>query len=187
MLSLSDLLTFSIRAVVMLLVLSVLWVNVAGPYNELLVSAAGHFLPSEISLRALGSHLVYDHPYLAESASVRGYAMHYGAILMAVLVLAAVGIGLVSRVAWLLATAVGFILLHLAGVAVLAWGFAWAAGRPDDQAAGTMVLALFAVFWGLAPAIFGGAWCFLYWRPQARTAARSRLKERLSQATGDQS
>ena len=186
MLSLASLLTFSLRALIVLLVLSVLWVNVAGPYNEVLVAAAGPLLPSEVSLRALGAELIYDHPQLAESASVRGYAMHYGAILMAVLVLAAVGIGLVARVGWLLASAAGFFLLHIAGVVVMAWGIDWAATRPGSDMPGTLVLALFAAFWGLVPAVAGGAWCILYWRPRVGTAAPPHSDRQPSPVPADQ-
>ena len=86
---------------------------------------------------------------------------------MAVLVLAAVGIGVTARVGWLLGMGVGAFLLHAIGVALLARGVGWTLIDPSAEGSGTLVFGLFAVFWGLVPALIGGAWCFMYWLPRA--------------------
>ena len=89
-------LTFLFRALVLLIAVSILWVNVAEQYNEVLVSLADRLLPKEISTKALGS-----------SVSIDGLALHYGLILLVVLVLASVGLGVVSRAKWLLILGAG--------------------------------------------------------------------------------
>ena len=173
MLGTSRLLTFLFRALVLLLVISVLWVNVSQQYSEALVTVARPLLPADLTVRVLGAHLIYDHPSLGEPVSIRAYALQYGIVLMAVLVLAAVGIGFLSRAGWLLATALVFFVLHVTGAAVLARGILWAAGHPESETPARLVLALFAVFWGLVPAVFGGAWCLKYWLPRLTKTAPS--------------
>ena len=167
MLGTARLLTFSLRALVLLLLISILWISVAERYNQALVAVAQALLPDAYSLKALGSHILIDHRELAAPVSVEGLTLHFGLVLLAVLVLAAVGIGVVARVGWLLAMGSGVFLLHIIGVTLLAWGVAWAAGDTSSGGSDTLVFSLFAVFWGLLPAVFGGAWCFMYWLPRA--------------------
>ena len=149
-------LTFLFRALVLLIAVSILWVNVAEQYNEVLVSLADRLLPKEISTKALGS-----------SVSIDGLALHYGLILLVVLVLASVGLGVVSRAKWLLILGAGSLALHVVGVALLGRGLAWAASARSPEGAGEIVYSLFAVFWGLLPAVIGGLWCYMYWVPRA--------------------
>jgi len=58
-------------------------------------------------------------------------------------------------------------LLHVAGVALLARGVLWAASGGSPEGSGELVLRLFAIFWGLLPALTGGAWAYFYWLPRA--------------------
>lgn len=160
------LLTFAFRALVLLLIVSILWVGVAGRYNEVLVKAVGPFLPADVSVRALGTHLRIEEPGLAASVSLDGFTLHYGLILMVVLVLAAVGISVVSRMGWLLAMVAGAFALHILGVALLARGVVWAAGSASPEESGRLVFSLFAVSWGLLPAAIGGLWCLFQWKPR---------------------
>jgi hypothetical protein len=160
------LLTFAFRALILLLIVSILWVGVAGRYNEALVYLARPLLPAEVSIDALGTHLRIEEPGLAAPVSLDGFTLHYGLILMVVLVLAAVGISIASRVGWLLAMVAGAFALHILGVALMARGVVWAAGSASPEASGRLVFSLFAVAWGLLPAIAGGLWCYLYWMPR---------------------
>ena len=165
MLGTPRLLTFAFRALVLVLLISMLWIGVAARYNEALVSLAGVLLPDGLSVKALGSHIVIEETG-ARPVSIDGLTLHYGLVLMAVLVLAAVGIGLVPRIGWLVAMCAGAFLMHVVGVALLARGVAWASGPASPEDSGRLVFSLFAAFWGLLPALIGGAWCYLYWIPR---------------------
>ena len=167
MLGTARLLTFLFRALVLLIAVSILWVNVAEQYNGVLVSLADRLLPDEISVRALGSHLVFRELELGSSVSIDGLTLHYGLILLVVLVLASVGLGVISRAKWLLILGAGSLALHVVGVALLGRGLAWAASARSPEGAGEIVYSLFAVFWGLLPAVIGGLWCYMYWIPRA--------------------
>ena len=159
MLGTPRLLTFAFRALVLVLLISMLWIGVAARYNEALVSLAGVLLPDGLSVKALGSHIVIEETG-ARPVSIDGLTLHYGLVLMAVLVLAAVGIGLVPRIGWLVAMCAGAFLMHVVGVALLARGVAWASGPASPEDSGRLVFSLFAAFWGLLPALIGGAWCY---------------------------
>ena len=172
MLGTARLLSFAFRALVLLLLIPMLWISVAERYNSALVALAGVLLPEELSLRALGSHILIDGPGLASPLSVDGLTLHYGLVLLAVLVLAAVGIGIVARVGWLIGMVAGAFALHVIGVALLARGLAWASAGPPSEGPGTLVFSLFAVFWGLLPAAVGAVWCFKYWLPRVVDAPR---------------
>jgi hypothetical protein len=97
---------------------------------------------------------------------VDGFTLHYGLILITVLILASVGLGLLPRIGWLLAFGAGGFLLHVVGVAMLARGVAWASTDSSAEDSVSLVLRLFAIFWGLLPALAGGAWAVLYWLPR---------------------
>jgi len=165
------LLSFSFRALVLLILLPLVWITVADRYNQALVALARLVLPTDISVSAVGSHLLIDHSRITPSVSIEGYTLHYGLILLAVLVLAAVGIGVVPRIVWLLGLAAGAFLTHVIGLVLLAQGVVWASGSASVESSGTMVFSLFAVFWGLLPPVVGGAWCFMYWLPRTRDVA----------------
>ena len=62
MLSLASLLTFSLRALIVLLVLSVLWVNVAGPYNHRFFPPRSLLGPSGRRLSTIIPNLQSRHP-----------------------------------------------------------------------------------------------------------------------------
>ena len=166
MLETGRLLTFSFRALVLVLLLPVVWLTVAARYNEALVGLARALVPDGLSLTAVGNHILIDHHRLASPVSIDAFTLHYGLLLLAVLVLAAVGIGVVPRVGWLLGMGLGAFVVHVIGVALLARGVAWALGGTSVQDPSSVVLSVFAVLWGLLPAIAGGAWCFAYWLPR---------------------
>ena len=173
MLGTPRLLTFALRAIVLIVLISILWVSVARPYDEALVFLAQPLVPDSISMKALGSHIIIDDSRLSFPLSIDGLTLHFGLILMAALVLAAVGIGIAPRLGWLTAMGVGAFLLHVIGVALIARGLTWAsvADSPDDSR--RLVLSAFAVFWGLIPALIGGLWCFAYWLPRVSNASQN--------------
>ena len=167
MLGRSRLIIFAARALVLLVLLSILWINVASPYNDALATAAGWLMTDDLSVRALGSHLSFEHPNIPPDLTIDGLTLHFGLVLMGVLVLAAVGVGPVARVGWLLALGTGAFVVHVVGVALLGLGLAWAGDEAAPEFSGRLVFSLFAVFWGLIPAVVGGVWCFAYWLPRA--------------------
>ena len=174
MLGTARLLTFAFRALVLLFPVSVLWIGVAEQYNRAMVSLADPLLPAGVSATTVGAHVIFADSALAVPVSVDGFTMHYGLILMVVLVLASVGIGVASRMSWLLALVAGAFVMHVVGLALLGQGLAWAAGADSPEGSGRLVFSLFAVFWGLLPAVIGGLWCFLYWSPRASGGVRAR-------------
>ena len=149
-----------------------LWLTVADRYNEALVALAGTLLPGDLLLNAVGSHILIEHARSSSPISIDGFTLHYGLILLATLVLAAVGIGFVARMGWLLGMGAGVFLIHVIGVALLARGVGWAAAGGSAESSGTLVFSLFVVFWGLTPAAIGAAWCFMYWLPRASVQPR---------------
>ena len=166
MLGSARLLTFALRAVVLILLISILWIGLAHRYNEALVSPANTLLPEGVSVQVAGTHLIFEGPGLVPAVSIDGLTLHFGLILTAVLVLAAVGLGIGPRLAWLLGLGAVAYLINVLGVVLLARGLVWAAGTESPGESGKIVFSLFAVFWGLIPAVIGGLWCFLYWIPK---------------------
>lgn len=141
MLGTSRLLTFAFRALVLLLLIPILWRGVAERYNEALVAVAGVLLPDGLSLDALGSHILIEDVRLAKPVSIEGFTLHYGLVLLAVLVLAAVGVSTTARVGWLVGMGLGVFVLHTIGVALLARGVAWASVSDSSESSGDLVSA----------------------------------------------
>lgn len=171
MLGTPRLLTFAFRALVLVPLISILWLGVAEGYNEALVSAAQPLFPGEVSARAVGTHIIVQEADLTSLVSVNGFTLHFGLILMAALVLAAVGIGVLPRLGWLLVLGAGTFPIHVVGVALLAHGVVWASGASSPDESERLVFSMFAVFWGLIPAVIGGVWCLKYWLPRASRKA----------------
>ena len=167
MLGTSSILTFAFRAAVLLLLAPLAWITVAARYNELLVEVTGRLL-ADAALEAVGRHILVTVDGRPAPLAVDGFTLHYGMLLLAVLVLAAVRIGAAARAGWLVALGAGSVALHVLGLAALAQGLAWSA---SDGGSDGVAFRLFAAFWGLLPAAIGGAWCLLYWLPRASRPA----------------
>ena len=167
MLGTSSILTFAFRAAVLLLLAPLAWIALAARYNELLVGLAG-LLSAGAPLEAAGRHILVTVDGRPAPLAVDGFTLHYGTLLLAVLVLAAVRIGAAVRVGWLVALGAGSVALHALGLAALAQGLAWSASSGASE--GT-VFRLFAASWALLPAAVGCAWCLLYWLPSASRPA----------------
>ena len=78
--------------------------------------------------------------------SLDGFTLHYGLILLTVLVLAAVGVEVLPRIAWLAGLLATTFALHIVGVTLLARGIAWASEGGGAADSGTFVYSSFAVF-----------------------------------------
>ncbi len=174
MLGTPKLLTFAFRALVLLLFV-ILWLGVAREYNQALARLAGRMLPDNAVVWELGVEIVYESPVFSDKVAIDGLTLHFGLILLAVLVLAAVGIGLLPRLAWLVGMMSGAFVVHVGVVAILGRGLIWAAQTDSPESSTRFVLSLFAVFWGLVPPAVGGIWCFTYWLPRLRETGRQRL------------
>ena len=167
MLGKPDILTFAFRAAVLLLLAPLAWIAIAARYNELLVDLAG-LLPTGARLEAAGRHILVTVDGRPAPLAVDGFVLHYGTLLLAVLVLAAVRIGAAARVGWLVALGAGSVALQALGLAALALGLAWSAAGGASEG---VSFRLFAASWGLLPAAVGCAWCLLYWLPRASRPA----------------
>jgi hypothetical protein len=162
------LLTFCFRALVLLLLVAMLWIGLAEPYNKALVAVARPVAPDGVAMRALGTDIMLEHPLFAQPVSVRGLTLHFGLVLMVVLVLAAVDVRPLARVGWLVTFVAGLFVAHTVAVMLLPYGYVWAARGDSPPWAGTLVSSLYAVYWGLLPALAAGAWCLWYWLPRVR-------------------
>ena len=154
-----------------------LWLTIARPYNEALVALSHNLLPDGVTLSVLGTHILIDYTPAAPPFSLDGLTLHSGLVLMTVLILAAVGVGLLPRIGWLLVFfAAGFV-LHVVGVTLLARGVAWASSNGSAEESAAVVLRLFAIFLGLLPALVGGAWGEVraWRRPRLTSTPRPRM------------
>ena len=185
MLGPTRLLTFALRAAVLILAISILWIGLAHRYNEALVSPANALLPGDISAKVAGTHLIFEGPGLVPAVSIDGLTLHFGLILTVVLVLAAVGLSIGPRLASLVGLGAVAYLINVLGVVLLARGLVWAAGTASPGESGRVVFSLFAVFWGLIPAVIGGLWCFTYWKP--RVTAGTHREDSSAVGTGEPS
>lgn len=171
MLGHARLLTFCFRALVLLLLIAMVWIGLAEPYNEALVAVARPAAPDGVAMRAIGTDILLEHELFAQPVSVRGLTLHYGLVLMVVLVLAAVDVWPLSRVGWLVTFLAGLFVTHAVAVMLLPHGYVWAARGDSPSWAGTLVSSLYTVYWGLLPALAAGAWCLWYWLPRVRRSA----------------
>ena len=177
MLGTGRLLTFTFRALVLLLLVPLVWITVADDYNDAIAAPVRVLLPGDLTVNAVGRHILIQEPGRGAPVSIDGFTLHYGLILLVVLVLAAVGIGFLPRIAWLLGLAAGTYLTHVVGLALLSLGVSWASTTASVGDPGGFVYSSFAVFWGLLPPIIGGAWAVWYWLPRLSKTAGSAVPD----------
>ena len=163
-----SLLTFAVRALLVLVAVSLVWVALAGPYNRLLVGVTSPVAPDSMTIRVFDSDLLFLQPGSAPPVTLRGLTLHWGLVLVTTLVLAATGLSVKGRLVSLAALLAAVFLTHLVAVALLPRGYAWVAGPGSPSWSGTLVEGLYAVYWGLGPALIAGVWALRYWRPTAR-------------------
>lgn len=172
MLNTSRLLTFAIRGLVVLLILSGLWLLVMPAYNRLLASVASAFVPDGHSVKAFGSQFLLQWPGGASPITVDALTLEWGLILLSVLVLSAVGIGLGQRLRWLTIFLALSLLTQFSGLVFMGYAMGWASGTDASEFTVKLTFGTFAVLTGLLPAIVGGAWCFAVWLPEANRTRR---------------
>ena len=166
MLPSGKLLSFAFRALILVMLVPLLWLTVAERYNTALVALAKNLVGDTPTLSVLGTQILIEYNIAALPFSLDSLTLHSGLVLLSVLVLASVGVGILPRIGWLIAFAAGAYLLHVAGLALLTRGIVWASSGDDVDESARLVLKLFAIFWGLIPALVGGAWAFGYWLPR---------------------
>lgn len=169
----SRLLTFALRAVVVLLAFALLWSAVLVHYNRLLVFAASRLLPGQLSARVLGQSIVFEQGNVP-MLSIDALTLHFGLILFVVVVLSAVGLGTARRLVWLAASAGAILPLHIGALIALAHGLVWASQSVRPEQAEAVVFGVFAVFWGLFPLAAVGCWVVFAWLPHAAESGRIR-------------
>ena len=167
MLSTSRLLTFAIRGLVLLLILSGLWLLVMPVYNRFLASVASAFVPSGHSVKAIGPHILLQWPGGTSPITVDALTLEWGLILLSVLVLSAVGIGLTQRLRWLAIFLALSLVTQISGLVFLSYAMGWSSGTDSAEFLGRTTFGAFAVLTGLLPAIVGGVWCFAVWLSKA--------------------
>ncbi len=160
------LLSFAFRALVLVMLIPLLWLTVAERYNTALVAVAKNLVGDAPSLSVLGTRIMIEYSPAALPFSLDSLTLHSGLILLSVLVLASVGVDILPRIGWLFTFIAGAYILHVAGLALLTRGIVWSSGGADVEESTRLVLKLFAIFWGLIPALAGGAWAFGYWLPR---------------------
>ncbi|MBI4234092.1 MAG: hypothetical protein HY686_06590 [Chloroflexi bacterium] len=170
-----SLLRATLLALVVLLALAILWPRVAPRYDALLLVLAGPFRPAEVVLLNWGSHIGFISRRAEYGIAMPGYALHYGMLLLAALVVATPTLGVATRLAWLGGLVVGFTFLHAATVASMAWMLMWVLEGQHSPAvdSGTALWVGFSLWWMLLPALIAGAWCWRTWYPGIRRARLS--------------
>ena len=166
MLHSGKLLSFAFRALILVMLVPLLWLTVAERYNTALVAVATHLVGDSTPLSVLGTRILIEYSPAALPFSLDSFTLHSGLVLLSVLVLASVGVDILPRIGWLIVFIVGSYILHVAGLALFTRGIVWASSGGDVEASTRLVLKLFAIFWGLLPALAGGAWAFGYWLPR---------------------
>ena len=166
MLHSGKLLSFAFRALVLVILIPLLWLTVAEKYNTALVALAKYLDGDTPSLSVLGTRILIEYNPAALPFSLDSLTLHSGLVLLSGLVLASVGVDILPRIGWLIVFMAGSYILHVAGLALFTRGIVWASSGGDVEASTRVVLKLFAIFWGLLPALAGGAWAFGYWLPR---------------------
>ena len=89
----ANLAAFAVRALLALLLLSILSLSVAGAYADAVAAASDWLTSGEVSVRTLGSHLLFGRPDVSVGLTVNGLTLQFGLVLLGALVLATVGMG----------------------------------------------------------------------------------------------
>jgi hypothetical protein len=169
-----NLLIFAVRALAVLIAVSLVWVALAEFYNDFLVDVSAPISPSGIETRVFDSDLVFLQTGLSSPVTVRGLTLHWGLVLNITLVLLVSGITLLARAASLVVLGAVVIFTHVLAVGLLPHGYIWVADPGSPDWASTLVDGLYAVYWGLGPAVIAGVWALLFWMRRAREMQKSR-------------
>lgn len=166
MLGTSRLLSFAFRALITLLIVTLLWINIAKNYNQALTALASPFLPTGTTVQELDNRITFGHPRFADDVIIDGLTFHFGLVLLSVLVIAASDIQILPRLYWLAGFGLATFVVHVIGIILLAAGLVWSTSATSPTYSTRLVMSVFAIFWGLIPPLAGGIWCFVYWLPK---------------------
>ena len=169
-----NLAVFAVRALAVLIAVSLVWVALADPYNEFLVTVASPISPGQTETRVFDSDIVYLGTGLSTPVTVRGLTLHWGLVLIVTLVASVTGISLRERAASLLGLGALVIVTHVLVVGLLPHGYVWAANPGSPGWEMTLAEGLYSVYWGLAPAMIAGVWALRFWLRRVREAEKSR-------------
>ena len=164
----------AVRALAVVVIAASVWPFLDNPYNGFVARMIGGLAPEEIGVRAAYGRFYLD--FLSEASgtglNIHGFVLHFGPILVLALIAATPSLGLIRLAVSLAGAAALFVVLHVVGLLLFVWGLWWA--LQDDGAGVTTggVMAAFAIFWALLPAVIGGAWCYRYWLPFFRSSGR---------------
>jgi hypothetical protein len=165
---------FAVRALAVLIAVSLVWVALADPYNEFLVDAGSWMSPDQTETRVFDSDILYKGTGLSTPVTVRGLTLHWGLVLIATLVASVTGISLRERAASLLGLGALVVLTHVLAVGLLPHGYVWVAEPGSPSWARTLVEGLYSVYWGLAPAMIAGVWALRFWLRKLTETQKSR-------------
>ncbi len=161
----------AVRALMVVVIAAAVWPFLADAYDGLVAGAAGAFAPEEIELRAANGWVCLD--FLSEASgtglNVHGFVLHFGLILALALVAATPSFNLAKLTLGLVGTAGLFLALHVVGLLLFVWGIWWAIQGEGLGVTTGGIMAAFAIFWALLPAVIGGAWCYQYWLPALKS------------------
>ncbi len=159
MLGQASLALFAVRALLALLLLSLLSLSVAGTYSGAVAAVSDRLTFGEVSVSALGPHLLFEGLDTSVGLTVNGLTLQFGLVLLGALALATVGLGAAPRAGWLIALGASMFVLHTLGVAAVGAILAVSDGGSASGATTRIGLGLYAAVWALAPAVLGGVWC----------------------------
>jgi len=159
-----------LRAIVILLPLTLGWTFVAVHYNRLLVNVAQRFLADDLTLRVDGItiYVQYSPGSYAGEEAINGLVLHWGLILALVVVSSTPGFRAWPDGVSLMAAFAIFVILHVSALTLFAIGFAEASKGQGAAVSMFTLFRAFALFWGLLPPIAAGAWCYWRWLPALR-------------------
>lgn len=160
----SDLLRRAFWAMGILLLLAVAWLGVAREYNYAVAGLASALVGDWVSITTAGSHLLVDGVVGGGPVSVAGFAMQWGSLLLAAVIVVTPMLSYRQRSVWLFVTVASSFLLQVAGAAALAVGLAWST-RVGSPLLDRFVMSAYVVFWGVGPMALAGIWCLTFWRP----------------------
>jgi hypothetical protein len=165
---------FAVRALAVLIAVSLVWVALADPYNEFLVNAGSWMSPGQIETRVFDSDISYLGTGLSTPVTIRGLTLHWGLVLITTLVASVTGISLRERATSLVALGALVIVTHVIAIGLLPHGYVWVAEPGSPGWARTLVEGLYSVYWGLAPAMIAGVWALRFWLRRVRENEKSR-------------
>lgn len=167
----TKLIHFFLRSICILILISILWLTVAEQYNKALSFISGPFVPDGKSIRVTDTHIFFEDSTDSETEpkrlfSLDAFTLHHGLLLMWSVILAAHRVGFFVKaksiiLLSLLSFCVHVTLLPLLGNSLSSNADAYYVDRYNAN-----VLKLFAVSWGLFPAVLCVGWSFFYWLPR---------------------